>query len=399
MGTVGWKRLRRDERGVSTVIAVVSLLALFGAAMLSLDYGNMVSTRRNLITGTDASALDQAKYLAFQPAATSCQLTWTDYLVRNVGAAGTTPLTCTPSIATNGTGWVGVDARKVADTRFGGLFGIGATNPYSFSAAQWGFVSEALNLRPMGFCNQNSHVVTWLALKNGSLSQSAYQLLRGAGDVNGDTKVDYPADIDPSWGGGVRPVHRMYFNNDLDDGACGTFPGNWGWLSFDGLPANTGDRNDWIENGYADGSVRIRTGSESACPGLPGSGDEDNSAEGCVPADSGALSNANSSALDEILHKPIAIMIFDAGACQGGGVTCTFEAWAFAGVILRRYQATGAEASRYFDFEFTNIVLEGPCCGGTPANGVDTGTRGVKICAVDHDNSGLTEAQRCAPTS
>jgi hypothetical protein len=406
------KRLfNRDERGISTVIVAVSLLGLFGAAMLSLDAGNMWQTRRNIITVTDATALGQAKYLAFAPTQDNCEATWTDFMVNLDGAgAAVTPLNCTPTAAGNGTGYVVVDGRKEARTRFGGLFGIGSTEPYSLSAAQWGYISEARGLRPISFCNKNSHVEEWLGLKNGAgswgpaVSETQYAALAASGDDNGDGLIDHPSypAIANSYSN-PPVVHRMYFNNDLDDGQCGTFPGNWGWLNFDGGSAANPDRNDWTENGYNDGTVTIREDGEPACPAEPGNGDADDAEEGCVPADSGAVATVNSDALDAILDKKVHIMLFDDGNCvggAGGGVTCNFEAWGIMGVVLRGYRATGPESDRYLDFEFTDIMLSGTCCVSAPVNGADTGARGVKLCEVDHDfQAGSTIASRCVPTA
>lgn len=394
----------KDERGISAVIVVVSLLGIFGAAMLSLDAGNMWQTRRNIITVTDATALGQAKYLAFADNQTACEATWTNFMLNLEGAgANVTPLNCTPTSAGNGTGYVVVDGRKTARTRFGGVFGIGDTEPYSLSAAQWGYISEARGLRPISFCKENSHAQEWLTLKNGG-SEAAYQNLANTGDDNGDGLIDHPSYPAISTSYSNPPVvHRMYFNNDLDDGQCGNFPGSWGWLNFDGGAGATTDRNDWTENGYNDGSVTIREDGEPACPASPGNGDAADSEEGCVPADSGAISNANSDALNAILGKKVHIMLFDTGNCvndAGGGVTCNFESWAIMGVVLRGFRATGPESDRYLDFEFTDIMLSGTCCEPAPVNGVDTGARGVKICEVDHDfQAGQTIASRCAPTA
>ena len=401
----------RDERGISTVIVAISLLGIFGAAMLSLDAGNMWQTRRNIISVTDATALGQAKYLAFADDQSSCEFTWTNFMLNLEGAgAAVTPINCDPEAASNGTGYVVVEGRKEARTRIGSLFGIGNTEPYSLSAAQWGWISEARGLRPISFCNKNSHVEEWLGLKNGAgswgpaVTPAQYQALAGTGDDNGDGRIDHPSYPAISTSYSNPPVvHRMYFNNDLDDGQCGNYPGNWGWLNFDGGAAANPDRNDWTENGYNEGTITIRPDSAGACPATPGNGDADDAHEGCVPADSGAIASANSDALDAIIGKKVHIMIFDNGTCansSGGGVTCNFEAWAILGVVLRDFDATGPEANRWLDFEFTDIMLSGTCCVSEPVNGVDTGARGVKLCEVDHDfQAGSTIASRCVPTT
>src|SRR2546427_12837476 len=51
----------RDERGISAVVVVVSLIALFGAAVLSIDAGSAWATRRKIVTATDAAALAAAR--------------------------------------------------------------------------------------------------------------------------------------------------------------------------------------------------------------------------------------------------------------------------------------------------------------------------------------------------
>src|SRR5688572_7733199 len=103
----------RQERGISAVIAVISLLGLFGAALLSLDAGNMWQTRRNIIQGTDATALDQAINAA-KTGATSCNGTWDVILKAN--SPGATPVSCTfnPDPTVPGVGWIGVEATKEA---------------------------------------------------------------------------------------------------------------------------------------------------------------------------------------------------------------------------------------------------------------------------------------------
>jgi len=400
------KRLfNKDERGISAVIVAVSLLGVFGAAMLSLDAGNMWQTRRNIITVTDATALGQAKYLAFAADPSQCEPMWTDFMLNLDGAgAAVTPINCDPEAASNGTGYVVVEGSKTARTRFGGLFGIGNTEPYSLSAAQWGFASSGRGLRPPSFCNKNHHVEEWLALKNpgqswGTLTQQQYNALPDTEPTEVDAQLGNTR-IAHSRSAEGKVLHRMYFNKSLEDGACGDFAGNWGWLGFTGTPNQTQVLNGRIEDGWNDGAVTIRESDDPACVAEPGGGDAADSAEGCVPGDPGAIAQSNASALDEILDVPVTLMIFDTGVCSGGGSNCKLEAWAFLGVILRDYQATGQEHLRYLEFEFTDIALSGSCCTAGPPNGVDTGVRGVKICEVDHDfQAGSTILSRCAPTA
>ncbi|HVL32592.1 MAG TPA: hypothetical protein VM600_03320, partial [Actinomycetota bacterium] len=56
-------RALRREDGVSAVIVAVSLTAIFGSAVLSVDAGSVWRQRRSIITDTDAAALAAARYI------------------------------------------------------------------------------------------------------------------------------------------------------------------------------------------------------------------------------------------------------------------------------------------------------------------------------------------------
>ena len=384
--------VRTDQRGITAPVGAVVLLAIFAAATLSVDAGNLWQTRRNIITATDAASLAEAGDAALTGSPT-CTGLYNTVLDNNAGEdVYDRSCTVTPG-PSEGTGWVAVEGRKTSDVRFGAVIGLDDTAAYSMSAAMFGYPTAAIGLRPIAFCYLNSHVQTWADLQDGTLSFEDYQALKGAGDVNGDGQIDYPNDI------AYQPygvVHRMYFTKDVDDGQCGDFAGNWGWLSFDGLPADVTDRNEWIRNGW-NGSVDIRLSTEESCEGQPGSGGEAESNEGCPPADSGALAGQNAAALDDILNQPVPISIFDDGDCNesGGGTVCSFETWAFVGVILRGYKVNANQSLRYFDFEFVSIQVSGSCCAAFAPN-QDLGARAVRLCAVDHDTQDV--ATRCALT-
>ncbi len=401
------RRLNRDERGISAVVAVIALIGIFGAATLSVDAGNLWQTRRNMITATDAATLAEAREFALTGSA--CANTYNTILEANAGA-DVYDRNCVLVPSGTRTGYVSVEGRKPVDVRFGVVLGLNDTAAFSLSAAQIAIPVSGLGLRPIGFCNQNSHVLEWEAFQqvleaagNDPVAiQAAWDsynaLYKGTGDDNGDGLIDHPTGSGPSNQAvpagrsyaGYNAVHRMYFERDIDDGQCGDFAGNWGWLSFDGLPSNVPDRREWIEFGY-DGPVSINVGTDP-CPGSPGSGDADDTAMGCIPTDSGTIGNQVDDELMAILDEPIAIVVIDAGNCQGGGTTCTLEAYAFLGVILRGYKNKGA-GPEYFDFEFVNIQLEGECCLVSGDDGADLGARVVWICAVDHDSQDI--ASRC----
>lgn len=401
-------RLNKDERGISAVIVAVSLVGIFGAAMLSLDAGNMWQTRRNIVTATDATALQQAKVYAFQPGQaegttekcpTDVGDSWTDYLLRN-GGQGTTPIDCDVVWGVNGTGYVVVQGRKLSQTRLGGIVGVGDTQPYSMSASQWGFITEAEGLRPMGICSANDHFRQWIALQNKQITQAQYDAMNDAGeDVGGpdgadaDVFFDAPADgvIDyPTYPSTTSVVHRIYFTKESPDDCGATAPGNWGWIDFNDTGNSTATLVNWILYGYQE-PVGINDCDADYNPGPPAAGEQGDTCNG----ETGSGGNSVGNALQTLVtnETKFAIPIFDSAAATGN--TAEFGMHAFVGVILRGYRVTGAQAQRYFDFEFVNLQTSGNCCTSTPQT-VDTGLRGIKICDVDHDLSGLPPIQAAA---
>src|SRR5437867_1812948 len=98
---------KKDERGIAAVIVAISLAALFGALLLSVDAGNLWQTRRNLITATDATALDRAREAALNGSSTACSSSWTSLLTSN-GGSDVSPLACSTT-GTNDTGYVAIE--------------------------------------------------------------------------------------------------------------------------------------------------------------------------------------------------------------------------------------------------------------------------------------------------
>src|SRR5437588_688672 len=52
-----FRHLKRDERGISAVVAAIAIVGLFGALVFSLDAGNLWASKRSMVTATDAGAL------------------------------------------------------------------------------------------------------------------------------------------------------------------------------------------------------------------------------------------------------------------------------------------------------------------------------------------------------
>ena len=392
-------RLHKDERGISTVIVAVSLIGLIGAVLLALDYGNTVTTRRNIIIGTDSTALDQAKYLAFAADPSQCSNgsvtgtpSWEDYMLRNSGGAlGVEAINCVVTNNGDGTGHVIVRGRKEAQTRFGSMFGIGNTEPYSLSAAQWGYITEAEGLRPMGICAENEHIQEWLANQNETLSDEDYANLRG------NPITEHPIYT----GAGV--VHRVYFTKDNPDQCGSEAAGNWGWMDFecnnDGDTASSLCNNpdaelvEWIRNGY-----QSPVGVEDCDADAETGGETGDYCNGNTGSRGGSVESALQTLVDN--QTEFAIPIFDT-ATEEPGNNVYFNMKYFVGVRLWDFEVKGPAGGRYFDFEFINLVTSGNCCA--PAPEIDTGLRGIKICAVDHDPAGGSEesfvSQRCVATT
>lgn len=328
----------RGEDGVAAVIVAVSLVAVFSALLLSLDAGNIWQTRRAIITATDASALEQARTAAIFGPSAAC-VGYQTTLQQNAGSdVQGVGCTVVPG-PTADTGYVTVQGRKPAAVRFGGIFGQGDTTAFSSTTARWGFITSIEGLRPIALCIQNEHVAGYLG-----------------------TGVDLG--VHPSAG-----VHRVMFTkaNPL---LCGnTAPGNWGFMDFDGGSNSNSIMRDWLVGGYP-GTVAIGDCDAGGAPGT------------ACPGNTGSSGGSIASALDTLVASGQAfpILLFD--SVTGNGSNAAFNPYAFLGVILRGYRITGAEALRYFDFEFTRITRSGNCC--LPA-GIDTGVRGVRICSVDHD--------------
>lgn len=371
------------------VIIGVSLLAIFSASMLSIDAGNLWQSRRNMITATDATAHQEARVAALDSPDFACQggdgAAWVTMLEGNAGT-DVVPVGCELVEVSDGSGYVVVDGKQEVDFRFAPVFGIGDSDAYSMSAAQYGFIDTIREgLRPMGFCIENTDIQEWI---NGG----------GAGDPEHDPGV-----------------YHLTWTKDAPD-ACGdtSAPGNWGWFDLNGHENSNDDEKDWTKNGYQDdnsggGSGEIAIGGcdtsqeRESCESAPGarSGKPDECASGSM---GGALSCLVETG--EVFWIPI----YDLVECDGGGANCDYHLAQFLGVRLVDFCLTsngkcaGKQGGKdvpeghpdpdtgnqedFFDFEFVDSIASGSCCRTSAPGDIDTGVRGIEICAVDHDPLG-----------
>ena len=171
----------RDERGISAVFLGVTMVALFAVGALAIDAGSVWTARRNLITGTDAAALDAARYFlsgAGDPCTSgsisSAESHAANVLLQNNSEAlhdpSTTPDGFEVKLASPCTGGfvagkVRFDGRLDAHQTLSSIIGIQKLEAFSSSTAAWGYITglgSGSGLRPINICDQSSISFHWL---------------------------------------------------------------------------------------------------------------------------------------------------------------------------------------------------------------------------------------------
>lgn len=363
-----------DQRGISGVVISVCLMAVFGAAVLTVDAGNLWQTRRNIITGTDASALQEAASAAvLTTTPTGCTPEWSTAVTANSGSLSS-PLSCTVTVSRFTPagvplmGYVVVDAQKTSTTRFGGVVGVGDAYPYSLSAARWGPPNGLIGLRPFGLCDEDPHYKEWLAYAARGYPSSPsdpYNQLRGSG-------TDHLAYT----GAGV--VHRLEIDNG--GGSCGQAPGNWAWLDYNSESNPTGAQRQWWGEGYTP-IVYVHTGPDCT---LEQAQDGD-TRDGCVPGNTGNRGNSFDELLEELKLSGHAVPIMVFSHLTGQGQISIFQAVGFLSIVVRDYNVHGSK--HWLDLEFVVHNWGGSCCN---PDAPDNGTRVTQLCDVDHNPDGST---------
>lgn len=212
-----------DERGIASVMVGVSVMAIFGSAAIAVDLGHLWSSRRHVITATDASALAAATEYAI--GGNGCSMA-SGYVNDNDAAAGMTECGATPTSPVSG--YVTVGAETPVDYAFAGVLGFSDRTVGSATTASWGLPSGVNGLRPFGLCWDEPGFQAWLA---GPRGQS-------------------PA------------VQVMYTN---DGTACGGAPGNWGIVDLDNAGnVSNSDTKQWVRYGYPG---VVRPGNMGGTPG------------------------------------------------------------------------------------------------------------------------------------
>lgn len=378
----------RGEQGVSAVIVVVSLTALFGASMLSVDAGNVWTTRRALIGHVDAAALAAARHIDAGGAAacsdarggglSSGAATQARSLITADDGHGVLEaLIASPheGNCSHGAGRVRVEASDSTTLAFAGMFGLGQVRPFAAATAQYGPLISASGLRPFSICDKSPHFVEWAAHLNGN---------DGTWGTGSGHRVS---------GGAI--VHRIYFQRGSS--GCGSASGNWDWLDFnDSLSPNGATMlAQWLESGYP-GRVSLGDASQ----GIPAdcNPEQSGSQAGCSPK-TGATGGATEDALTFLRDSRTVFPIVvhdrvvderDAQECNtpppwdGSGTNGRYCPVAFLLVRVHGWDKITGQLSdnSYFDLEFIDDWWLGQV-GRDPSGGRPT-IHGAQLCGTEY---------------
>ncbi len=310
-----------DDRGVAAAFVAVGIIMLLAIGAFTVDLGRAWSTRRQLITSTDAAALAAAQDYTFGTA-DGCTDAAPDYLADNYSGAALAG--CDVDHTSDRSGHVTVDAEITIDHFFASAVGLTSSTVGATTTAHWGQPSSVTGLRPIGLCIDV--VLTGLS---------------------------------PPMTPGNGVTYRINYGKGSQPEACGgaAVPGNWGLIDFNAGANSNSDTSSWVLNGYP-GSVTTGLWYEG---------------------DTGAFSNSLNSELNFVRTlESFDIPIFQ--AVTGNGANAEFLIVAFAKVRLIDFRANGNAASRYLDVQFVEGLSQGTVAGGD--TGPDFGVRAIEICSV-----------------
>lgn len=311
-----------SDDGAVAVIAAVLVVVLVGMAAFVADFGLAYSSKRQLQNAADGAALAAAKQLydvadpgrscavvlaSARANARSVAVAYEDLNAPRgsalktgaapagwVGDAGVA-FRCNPA----GNAEVMVSNTNLSPTLFGGVFGATGYQLAQTATAAMGPPNSLVGLRPFAVCAQ---------IKDALLAQDA--LTPGAAQLITLNKV---------------------FNASSPTGAapCGSAPGNWGTLDFNGGSNQPADITLWTDVGY---NAPVDLGSDLVItfpgdPGFPAA----NSGQ-CTTADGCRHTVKLDGALDDILGRPSVLPIFD--VVTGSGQNATYQVVGFLGVVV-----------------------------------------------------------------
>jgi len=429
--------LARDERGVSVFLVAVTLFAIMAVSMMAIDGGSLYTTRRNLITGTDAAALDAARYFntgqgdpCSGAGQTAAEADARNVLLQNNtnslhdssntpnGFQVTTAIPC--GTASYIPGKVRFDARLNAHMSLAGMFGFSNLQAFSSSTAAWGYITglgSGSGLRPMSICDQHSqsfpnplpaapaapyypHFALWNMLQAGTINQTTYDSFFGTdaanypsvsggfsnGDDNNNPNKGKPY-VTPTGTNGHSTIHRV----TMPDPLCGVSPGNRIWVDFTGPGGGTGGGTAALVSEILSGY----TGTVDLSPHDCNPSDSTPAPEDCgsKPGNSGGVQSALGTIVCDVntaaMNCPYIFPILVISSITKPGATANYTQVAFLFVVLRGFSKLTSN-SLQFDYEFVSVQTDGNI-GSTSPSGSDTEPKGVQLCGVDHD----TTSDRC----
>lgn len=424
------RRVSRDERGISSVVVSICLVALFGATMLTVDAGSLWTARRNEVTATDASALDAALFFndggdpCDSASVTLAEQRATEVLMQNNPNSlhnGTdTPggFEVTPAAPCDGTvgykpGKVRFDGRLPANQTLSKLFGFGGLRAFASSTAAWGWITAlGEGLRPIAVCDQSTvtfpdpmtppptgterpHFELWRLHENDPVNYplaSWYDLWWGTdpdhypsrsdGYVNGMNSHNPNRNSnyrDPVTYPGFHTVHRI----SMPDPDCGTSPGDRIWVDLTGTLGGTigaSELRNQLESGYK-GTVSLEPHDCNIANSVPADencGARPGDVSGPASAGLAAITCDYRVAADDCPIR-FPVILFDQITFNGSNAEYHHVAFLF--IVLRGFGDLTA-TSLQLDIEFVHVQPGGIIGPSKPASD-PIGMKGVQLCGSE----------------
>lgn len=308
------------------VYFAIVLGVLVGVSGFVVDGGRLWNQRRSLVVATDAAALAGAWNggVGLDP----CTKAY-EYLALNAAVVTASNCVQTPS---GRAGVIEVSAERVVEYTFGSLMGVDSGTARASTAAIW-TPQPFPGGRPFAVCEQaNPELVAWL--------------------------------LDPD---SSTLTVRLYMASENSVAICsadGAAPGNWGIIDFDGGSNSTGEVNDLIINGYAEGIYT--SASTDSCLVVP---------DGCYDGSPGSISNSILPGIQNLRDSGEVVPIILYRSAESNGSNLMFRFSKVAQARLTDYKVVGNNDGRYIELEFQPGLLqegdppdETTICGATAAD-------------------------------
>lgn len=159
------KKLHRDERGLSFILASVGMMALFGMAALVTDFGQLALARQQLVNAVDSAALAGARELALDPNPSTREL-MASQIAEDVAGANGAPVAGTTVFIDGGT--ISVDAQRTVPLIMSRAFGVNSRDVRAHAAAVVGGVTSYQGIAPLCIKEQPLTYGQLCTLKYGS---------------------------------------------------------------------------------------------------------------------------------------------------------------------------------------------------------------------------------------